>query len=131
MRQSFYEFCCVNGKQQLLAEWDDARNLPLTPQTVTYGSRIAAWWRCRYGHSWSAAIYTRSEGAACPYCAGRRVLREMRDLETLPIINAGQTPEDKDYFELELRAAGLYGLFGEDPVCAAAEQLRRERIYLK
>ena len=74
MRQSFYEFCCVNGKQQLLAEWDDARNLPLTPQTVTYGSRIAAWWRCRYGHSWSAAIYTRSEGAACPYCAGRRVL---------------------------------------------------------
>ena len=63
--------------------------------------------------------------------AGRRVLREMRDLETLPIINAGQTPEDKDYFELELRAAGLYGLFGEGPVCAAAEQLRRERIYLK
>ena len=60
--------------------------------------------------------------------AGRRVLREMRDLET---INAGQTPEDKDYFELELRAAGLYGLFGEGPVCAAAEQLRRERIYLK
>ena len=63
--------------------------------------------------------------------AGRRVLREMRDLETLPIINAGQTPEDKDYFKLELRAAGLYGLFGEGPVCAAAEQLRRERIYLK
>ena len=64
-------------------------------------------------------------------CAGRRVLREMRDLETIPVINAGQTPEDKDYFELELRAAGLYGLFGEGPVCAAAEQLRRERIYLK
>ena len=63
--------------------------------------------------------------------AGRRVLREMRVLEALPIINAGQTPEDKDYFELELRAAGLYGLFGEGPVCAAAEQLRRERIYLK
>ena len=62
--------------------------------------------------------------------AGRRVLREMRDLETIPVINAGQTPEDKDYFELELRAAGLYGLFGEGPVCAA-EQLRRERIYLK
>lgn len=80
MRQSFYEFCCVNGKQQLLDEWDDARNLPLTPQTVTYGSRIAAWWRCRYGHSWSAAIYTRTEGAACPYCAGRRVLPGFNDL---------------------------------------------------
>ena len=83
MRQSFYEFCCVNGKQQLLDEWDDARNLPLTPQTVTYGSRIAAWWRCRYGHSWSAAIYTRTEGAACPYCAGRRVLLGYNDLASV------------------------------------------------
>ena len=63
--------------------------------------------------------------------AGRRVRRGMRGLETLPIIDAGQAPEDRDYFELELRAAGFYGLFGEGPVCAAAEQLRRERIYLK
>ena len=36
-----------------------------------------------------------------------------------------------EYFELELRTAGLYGLFGEGEACAAAEQLRRERIYLK
>ena len=63
--------------------------------------------------------------------AGRRVLREMRDLETLPIINAGQTPEDKDYFELELRAAGLYGLFGEGAVCAPPSRLRDERIYVR
>ena len=62
---------------------------------------------------------------------GRRVLREMRDLETLPIINAGQTPEDKDYFELELRAAGLYGLFGEGAVCAPPSRLRDERIYVR
>ena len=63
--------------------------------------------------------------------AGRRVLRDMRDLETISIINAGQTPADRKYFELELRAAGLYGLFGEGAVCTAAEQLRRERIHLK
>ena len=63
--------------------------------------------------------------------AGRRVLREMRDLETLPIINAGQTPEDKDYFKLELRAAGLYGLFGEGAVCAPPSRLRDERIYVR
>ena len=63
--------------------------------------------------------------------AGRRVLREMRVLETLPIINAGQTPEDKDYFELELRAAGLYGLSGEGAVCAPSSRLRDERIYVR
>ena len=62
---------------------------------------------------------------------GRRVLREMRDLETIPVINAGQMPEDKDYFALELRAAGLYGLFGEGAVCAPPSRLRDERIYVR
>ena len=62
---------------------------------------------------------------------GRRVLREMRDLETIPVINAGQTPEDKDYFALELRAAGLYGLFGEGAVWAPPSRLRDERIYVR
>lgn len=62
---------------------------------------------------------------------GRRVLREMRDLEAIPVINAGQTPEDKDYFALELRAAGLYGLFGEGAVCAPPSRLRDERIYVR
>ena len=63
--------------------------------------------------------------------AGRRVLREMRDLETIPVINAGQTPADADYFTLELRAAGLYGLFGAGDVFSPPSRLREERIYLR
>ena len=69
--------------------------------------------------------------ALAMYGTGRRVLREMRDLKTIPVINAGQTPEDKDYFALELRAAGLYGLFGEGAVCAPPSRLRDERIYVR
>ena len=63
--------------------------------------------------------------------AGRRILRDMRDLKTLPIINAGQTPADRKYFELELRAAGLYGLFGEGDVFSPPSRLRDERIYVR
>ena len=63
--------------------------------------------------------------------AGRAVLRTMRTLGTLPVVNAGQTPADRAYFELELRAAGLYGLFGEGPLCAPPSQLRHERIYVR
>ena len=62
---------------------------------------------------------------------GRRVLREMRGSETIPVINAGQTPEDPDYFALELRAAGLYGLFGAGDVFSPPSQLREERIYVR
>ena len=34
-RRSLYEYCRLNQKQYLLDEWDDGRNLPLTPQTIT------------------------------------------------------------------------------------------------
>ena len=40
MRQSLYAYC---RKLPMLDEWDVARNLPLTPQTVTYGSKRAVW----------------------------------------------------------------------------------------
>ena len=66
MRQSFFDYCRLYQKQNLLDEWDAERNLPLTPQTVTYGSHKSAWWRCENGHEWKAAIYTRSDGARCP-----------------------------------------------------------------
>ena len=61
---------------------------------------------------------------------GRHVLREMRELENIPVINAGQTPGNPDYFALELCAAGLYGLFGAGDVFSPPSQLRDERIYL-
>ena len=73
MRQSFFDYCRLYQKQNLLDEWDAERNLPLTPQTVTYGSHKSAWWRCENGHEWKAAIYTRSDGARCPYCTGRKL----------------------------------------------------------
>ena len=82
MRQSFFDYCKQYHKDALLREWDTAHNLPMTPQTVTYGSHKAAWWRCENGHEWKAAIYTRSAGARCPYCTGRKVLVGFNDLAT-------------------------------------------------
>ena len=79
-RRSLYEYCRLNQKQYLLDEWDDGRNLPLTPQTITYGSKRAAWWRCANGHTWRAVLYTRTGGARCPYCTGRRVQPGFNDL---------------------------------------------------
>ena len=82
MKQSFYEFCQQYQKQRLLDEWDIERNLPLAPQNVTYGSNRPIWWRCENGHSWKAAVYTRSGGTGCPYCTGRKVLIGFNDLAT-------------------------------------------------
>ena len=82
MRQSFFDYCRQYHKEALLDEWDTEHNLPMTPQTVAYGSHKAAWWRCENGHEWKAAIYTRSDGARCPYCTGRKVMVGFNDLAT-------------------------------------------------
>ena len=72
MGQSLALFCRWYGHTRLLDEWDAARNLPLTPETVTYGSHTAVWWRCSLGHVWKAVIYSRActQRCGCPVCAG-------------------------------------------------------------
>ena len=73
MGQSLDLFCRRYGHTRLLDEWDAERSLPLTPESVSYGSHERVWWRCEQGHKWQAAIYARTNGSGCPYCAGKKV----------------------------------------------------------
>lgn len=59
-----------------------SRNLPLTPQAVTYGSHTPVWWRCENGHEWEAVVYTRTHGSGCPFCAGKKAQAGFNDLAT-------------------------------------------------
>lgn len=36
---------------ELVAEWSD-RNLPLTPDSITFGSNKKVWWKGACGHEW-------------------------------------------------------------------------------
>lgn len=40
-------------------------------------------WRCEHGHVWSADVASRTAGAGCPYCSGRRAIVGETDLATL------------------------------------------------
>jgi hypothetical protein len=55
----------------LVKEWHLTRN-KITPDMVPPYSSVKVWWICSKGHEWEAAITSRSQGAGCPYCAGRR-----------------------------------------------------------
>ena len=103
IRRTFQVFCAEQGKTALLAQWDIERNLPLTPDDVTFGSHKRVWWTCPSGHSWQAMVYTRSEGTGCPYCTGRKALPEQNCLaKQFPMLavewdsekNAPLTPKD-------------------------------------
>ena len=87
---------------QIAAEWDAEKN-KLSPQQVTAYSRRIIFWRCPLGHSYSAAVMSRTaHGTGCPYCSGRKVLAGFNDLATLepkiaaqwhPSLNGTLTPE--------------------------------------
>ena len=103
MRQTLYEWCVRSGEDALLRQWDRDKNGAVTPRDVSYGSKKKPFWRCDAGHSWQAAVYTRTAGAGCPYCAGRRVWGDGNDLasrcpelaaEWHPTKNAPLTPAD-------------------------------------
>jgi len=42
---------------------------------LSSGSGVRLWWRCKKGHSWEAAVYSRKK-SGCPYCAGKRVTKK-------------------------------------------------------
>lgn len=72
MQTSLYDYCMKQHGSALLAQWHPAKNKPLTPRQVSYGSTQKVWWRCARGHIWQAAVNTRTANHTdCPYCAGR------------------------------------------------------------
>jgi hypothetical protein len=58
---------------ELVPEWSE-RNLPLTPDKITYGSNRFVWWKGSCGHEWQASPKSRSTGEKCPICSGVRVI---------------------------------------------------------
>ena len=72
MRESLYDFCIREGRQELLNEWAVDTNLPVRPETISYGSTKKVWWQCEKGHRWQVTVNNRtSNHADCPYCSGR------------------------------------------------------------
>ena len=95
MWESLMTYCRRTGREELLAQWHPARNLPLTPQAVARGSSRRVWWQCPKGHAWQADVFSRvSRGAGCPYCAGRRPAAGESDLAVrYPALAAQWHPE--------------------------------------
>ena len=67
---------------ELVSEWAE-RNLPLTPDDITYGSKKLYWWHGTCGHEWAASARSRSSGEKCPICSGARILIGFNDLASL------------------------------------------------
>ena len=67
---------------ELVAGWSE-KNLPLTPDSITFGSNKKVWWKGACGHEWQTSVKARSNGEKCPICSGARVIAGINDLATL------------------------------------------------
>ncbi len=74
---------------ELVAEWSE-KNLPLTPDSITFGSNKKVWWKGACGHEWQTSVKARSNGEKCPICSGARVIVGINDLATLEPLLAKQ-----------------------------------------
>lgn len=68
---------------ELIAEWSE-KNLPLTPDSITFGSNKKvwwkAWWKCKTcGYEWNTLISTRSGDSKCPCCSGYTFIKGRND----------------------------------------------------
>ena len=66
---------------ELITEWSE-KNLPLTPDDITFGSNKKVWWKGTCGHEWQTSVKARSNGEKCPICSGARVIAGINDLAT-------------------------------------------------
>ena len=84
VRESLLRFCVRTGREDLLAQWHEDGNAPLTPDNVAVSSHRKVWWRCDRGHLWQASVAARTwGGTGCPVCAGKVVLPGENDLASL------------------------------------------------
>ena len=136
----------------IAAEWDREKNCLSPDEAAAYSSRIV-FWRCPLGHSYSAAILSRTaHGSGCPYCSNRKVLPGFNDLATYapdiaaqwhPTLNGALTPQmltggsrQKVWWECEERhvwRSAVYSRTGPKkcgcPICAGQYRKRYVPAY--
>ena len=80
---------------ELVSEWSE-KNLPLTPDDITFGSNKKVWWKGACGHEWKTSVKARSNGEKCPICSGARVIAGINDLATLePLLEKQWSEKNK------------------------------------
>ena len=64
-------------RPEIAMEWNYAQNGKLNPNSTSGTSNKKVWWKCSVcGGEWSAAISSRVRGMGCPYCVGKKTVKE-------------------------------------------------------
>ena len=115
---------------ELVSEWSE-KNLPLTPDDITFGSNKKVWWKGACGHEWQTSVKARSNGEKCPICSGARVIAGINDLATLEPLLAKQWSKKNKIKPTEVSIGSIVLSFGDtndERIEEAVDELREKRL---
>ena len=92
---------------ELIGEWSE-RNLPITPENVSYGSKKIFWWKGSCGHEWQTSVKARSAGEKCPICSGARIIPGINDFATTNPELAGEWSDRNGLLSPTMFSAGSH-----------------------
>ena len=88
----------------IAALWHPTKNLAVTPQQITKGSKTKRWWICSAGHEdFALPFNVITKKGSCSYCSGNKLLVGVNDFATLfpevakewhPTLNGSIKPSD-------------------------------------
>ena len=115
---------------ELISEWSE-KNLPLTPDDITFGSNKKVWWKGACGHEWQTIVKARSNGEKCPICSGAIVIAGINDLATLKPLLAKQWSKKNKIKPTEVSIGSIVLSFGDtndERIEEAVDELRERRL---
>lgn len=80
----------------LLPEWNNSKNIGMSPTEFSPKSNKKVWWICSLGHEWEAKISNRANGKSCPICSGNVVFAGFNDLKSQNSIISNQWHPSKN-----------------------------------
>ena len=80
---AYYRPTLEQTHPHLLKDWHPTKNGDLVPSMFSKGNLAMIWWLGDCGHEWQTKISNRANGAGCPYCAHRKLLKGFNDFATL------------------------------------------------
>jgi hypothetical protein len=86
----------LEEQPDVAATWHPTKNLPITVDQVSVGTKLKAWWICPKGHSYEAVVSNRVIGRGCSFCGGKKVLSGFNDLASQAPILAKEWDADKN-----------------------------------
>jgi hypothetical protein len=95
-RQVYHDICLGVLNPNLAKEWHPTKNLPLTLEDVTAGSKRKVWWVCKKGHEWQAEVKNRTNDSGCPQCYPQISKRELRIYCELRYLFPSTTSKEKE-----------------------------------